>query len=82
MSIIMSGDNAIATLEPGVIYPGLSGRDQVTVGDTHIQLSIAISLKRLADVLASGSLEGLHGTITNMAWEAGRNFAAGQGTGR
>lgn len=78
----MSGKDALSHLEPGVIFPGAEKMDLVTVEDSHIQLSIAISLKRVADALTTVNVGDLHGTITNMAWEAGRSFAAGQRTDR
>jgi hypothetical protein len=50
--------------------------------------SIAISLRRIADkdnteVKMEVTLpEGLHHEVTNMAWEAGRNFKHGTEIGR
>jgi hypothetical protein len=57
-----------------------------TVGDTeheHVVSSIAISLKRIADVL-TGEADGaaLQSLVTNLAWEAGRSFQAGTRTDR
>jgi hypothetical protein len=52
----------------------------------RVQLSQAISLKRIADALSGTGLDdlitGLHGPLPNLAWEAGRSFAAGQRTDR
>lgn len=60
---------------------GLSDGD---VRNTEVTLSAAISLKRIADALDSagqGEMPGLFGFVTNLAWEAGRSFAAGQRVG-
>ena len=56
-----------------------------SIGTIEAQLltSIAISLKRIADAITSGSLpEGLHQQITHLAWEAGQNFGRGAEQGR
>jgi len=55
--------------------------------DLRLMLSMAISLKRIADKLEQPSIEiklpeGLHHEVTNMAWEAGRNFKHGSEIGR
>jgi type 1 glutamine amidotransferase len=69
-----------------------AARDMIGDGDEMLiaAASIAISTKRQADALekiagalTSGEgLDGLHGTISNMAWEAGRSFQAGTRTDR
>lgn len=56
---------------------------QIADGMKAAMVSQAISLKRIADGLtAIGDAGALTGTISNMAWEAGRSFAAGQRTDR
>lgn len=45
--------------------------------------SIAISLKRIADVVGNPhALMDLQSSVQHIAWEAGRSFAAGQRTDR
>lgn len=61
-----------------------------TATSTVIDASAAISLKRIADALealttagATGPLQGdIWGFVSNLAWEAGRNFQAGTRTDR
>lgn len=64
-------------------------QDCLTSGQIHdaqhvIDLSQAISLKRIADALNSPSLDLgiMTGNIQNIAWEAGRSFQAGTRTDR
>lgn len=63
----------------------MSGRESRiepdTVGDTdrdHDIHSIAISLKRIADVLTAPDLTALGNQVESMAWNAGRAFEAGR----
>ena len=50
---------------------------------TGAVLSLAVSMRRIADAVASGSLpEGLHSQITHLAWEAGQSFGRGVELGR
>jgi hypothetical protein len=52
-------------------------------GEHEIELSKAVSLKRIADALTGGTLpDGLHAAVTHMAWEAGQNFGRGIELGR
>lgn len=53
--------------------------------DGQIRLSTAISLKRIADAIskdgADGVITGNFHSLTNLALEMGRSFAAGQRAG-
>jgi len=78
MPIHLKAKDAKATLEPAVIFPGLPDDEPVHVGDTHIQLSIAISLKRIADTLTSPNIDpSLWESLKTLAWEMGGNFGHG-----
>lgn len=60
----------------------LALRDGASV-ESATNLSHAISLKRIADVLAAGELPGgLYSQITQLAWEAGQNLGRGFDVGR
>lgn len=69
-----SGPSLEALLEPGALAGSIND-------EARIQLSVAISLRRIADSLdglkTGEGMDGLHGAITNIAWEAARSFAAG-----
>ena len=70
----------LAQLEPRAQYTRFVPFVSMTKA---VQISQAISLKRIADVLEKvPDLSSLHGDITNMAWEAGRSFQAGTRTDR
>lgn len=80
-------------LSHGTIAPCLEPAAIAELGtksSTVINASAAISLKRIADALealtaagASGPLQGeIWGFVSNLAWEAGRNFQAGTRTDR
>lgn len=71
--------DTIGRMEPGIAM--------VDVGAAAA--SISISLKRIADALdrlttpeTLLSSPEIHGAVTNLLWEAGRAFAAGQRTDR
>ena len=74
-----------AHLEPSALYCGFDVREPIVAA-----LSTAVSLKRIADALEALTMAGaghrLHeeliGPVTNLAWEAGRNFQAGTRTDR
>lgn len=75
-------DHAKDQFEPAAKY--LQGPADVTA-----QVSIAISLKRLADIAEKLSSPDIHdarlsliGFIQNLSWEAGRSFQQGTRTDR
>jgi hypothetical protein len=65
---------SLARLEPDSGWEGCA-HDKVGTPDLRIQLSIAISLKRIADVLANPHSIG--GYIEDIAFNAGRAFFNG-----
>ena len=50
--------------------------------DGKIRLSIALSLKRIADALPNPGDPGLFHNIEQLAWSAGRSFEQGRRTDR
>ena len=77
-----------AHLEPSALCCGFDVREPIVAA-----LSTAVSLKRIADALEAltslakpgavqNGLYDIQSSITNLAWEAGRNFQAGTRTDR
>jgi hypothetical protein len=74
----IKAEEAYSCLEPEIVAQGLEPGHQVTINTVHIGLSIARSLKRIADALnADGLSPDMHHSILNTAWEAGKNFQSG-----
>lgn len=81
----VTGAKAKEILEPGVVVPGIDEQSIHSMDPEQMMASMCISLKRIADVIEnfdpSRELPQLHGHLTNLAWEMGRNFRAGSDVG-
>jgi hypothetical protein len=56
--------------------------DQCATPDLRINLSIAISLKRIADALTGNLDAGPYANLEQLAWSMGRSFEQGRRTDR
>lgn len=74
--------DAKVLLEPLIVSPELPDDSIVMVTELHAALSIAVSLKRIADVLTGAEIpSALHFGLQDLAYAAGLSFKQGMNIG-